>query len=231
MKDNYKTKKQLIEELVNLRKEINELKNSPSQANSAGKLIQLAPDIVEKAFYSIWACRDSSKNYEILFWNQGAEKIYNTPREKAIGLNFVNTFVNDLEKRTSAAQIDEIIHDGRIFKNFLAIDHTPDGDNRMMLIDNFRIWDSVEGEYVQVEMALYVTESELLNSSDNLDAIREFEKKLKLLEEQKDEVAKTQPLIAEKQELITRKNIAIDLVHRKLSFFEFLVSRLNCNVM
>lgn len=214
MNDSKKTKQQLINELIDLRKQIAAIRESSQVSITSGKLVQLAPQIVENSFYSIWVCRDSSKNFEILFWNKGAEEIYNTPRDIAIGLNFVETFVSGIEKVTSATQIDEIIHDGRVFKNFLAVDHTPDGQNRLMLIDNFRIWDEVSNEYVQVEMALHTTETDLLDSSDNLKAIRKFElEKIRELEIEKQLLGKLNAVVAEKQDLLTRANIALDLAH------------------
>lgn len=214
MDDRRKTKQQLIDELNTLREQVNRPHQYQGSSKGSRKMSLLAPEIIENAAYSIWACKDSSKNYEIVFWNRRAEEIYHTPREIAIGMNFCDNFVHPLEIKDARIDIDDIIHQGKEFRNFFAVDHTHEGENRLVLTNNFRVWDEDDDDYVQIEIALYVTETELLDASVKLKGIRTVElERIRELELEKKLHEEIRKLVAEKQEIATRTNIAIDFVH------------------
>lgn len=123
-------------------------------------------DIVVQAPLSIWASLGADDGYKIVAWNGGAEAIYGHSREEAIGKNYLDLFISDEEREQSAADCDEIIGEGRVFENFLATDEASDGSVRVMLTNCFRVMDPITGKYIQVEVALDVSDEGLFSEEE-----------------------------------------------------------------
>lgn len=118
---------------------------------------------------SIWASLGKEHNYRIVYWNEGAEKIYGISAEDAIGKNYLDVFVAEEDpqvRRDSENDCDEIINNGKTFVNYMAVDNkvvngVKSPNYPILLLTNvFRI--IVGGQGYQVEMAVDVTSSGLL---------------------------------------------------------------------
>ena len=118
---------------------------------------------------SIWASLGKEHNYRVVYWNEGAEKIYGIPAEEAIGQNYLDLFVADegpQVRRDSENDCDDIILNGTQFINYMAVDNkrirrVKSPEHPILLLTNvFRVF--VEGQGYQVEMAVDVTSSGLL---------------------------------------------------------------------
>jgi signal transduction histidine kinase len=114
-------------------------------------------------------------------------KIYGYKKKDALGKNYVNLFVGELEGPDSISDCDSVIDEGKVFRNFLATDIANDGSKRVMLTNCFRIWDDQQKEYLQAEIGLDV--SELEKSEERYRTLREMaleqqdkNERLKLLE-------------------------------------------------
>jgi len=173
----HKTKAQLIEEIEVLRKRIIELEIT----NECYKQNDLSLSIIDHAPFSIWASQGKNGNYKIVLWNNGAEKIYGFSKDEAIGQNYLDLFISDEERADSAKDCESIISEGKVFKHFLAEDIAQDGTKRTIVTNCFRIWDSIEQQYLQVEIGLDI--SELEKSKEENHTLREFAFKLQAAKE------------------------------------------------
>lgn len=123
-------------------------------------------DIIFQAPLSIWASLGADDDYRIVSWNSGAERIYGHSASEAIGKNYLDLFISEEEREQSAADCDEIIDEGRVFENFLATDTASDGSVRVMLTNCFRVRDPRRQKYLQVEVALDVSDEGLFSEEE-----------------------------------------------------------------
>lgn len=160
---------ELIEELDRLRQ------NQPT----AEQKLKLA--IFDQLPFTVWA---STKDFKIAFWNRSCENNYGFTKQEALGKDFVDLFVDPLEAENSRQDVVDIVEQGKVFRNFLAWDHSKDGSLRTMLTNCFRIYDEERKEYLQVEIGVEVSDLEL--RKDEHRQLRDLaktkrEEKLKLL--------------------------------------------------
>lgn len=119
---------------------------------------------------SVWACRGRKDNFEIVFWNKGAEKIYGYPSEYAIGKNCTTLFMCDAEREKARDDIEKIIA-GEPYYNMIAHDINGKGDETLILTNTFRIEDyEREGEFLQAEIGVDISEK-----GDQLTPFRSLE--------------------------------------------------------
>jgi two-component system, cell cycle sensor histidine kinase and response regulator CckA len=76
----------------------------------------------------------------VFAWNQAAEKLYQTPREQAIGLNYVDTFIAPEHRDAVKADIVEVLN-GKRTLNFEDDSILPDGERRTLLWNVARVLD------------------------------------------------------------------------------------------
>jgi PAS domain S-box-containing protein len=107
---------------------------------------------------SIWACRGTRDNFEIIYWNKGAEMIYDHSAADALGKNCTELFISDDERQQAREDIERIIN-GTPMPNFVAHDVNKEGEEIIVVTNTFRIADIERGRgFVQVEIGLNVTD-------------------------------------------------------------------------
>lgn len=123
-------------------------------------------EIVQQAPLSIWASLGVEDDYKLVAWNDGAAEVYGHSADYAIGKNYLDLIISDLEREDSASDCGQIISEGRVYRNFLATDEASDGSERVMLTNCFRVFHPVLGKHLQVEIALDVSEADLFSDEE-----------------------------------------------------------------
>lgn len=153
MRDEDKSKEELIQELADLKREVATLKQ-----NQQGREDKLKLAMVDHAPFTFWA---ADKNFKIVLWSQTCEKEYGIPERLALGRDYVDLFVDEPERQQSREDCIRIIDEGTPFRNFLAYDVARNGSRRTMLTNCFRIWDEESKQYLQAEIGLEISDLEL----------------------------------------------------------------------
>ena len=73
-----------------------------------------------------------SPDHRIFAWNRAAEQLYQTPRERAIGLDYVATFLAPEHQAAVAADIQQVLA-GKRTLNFEDDSILPDGSRRTLI--------------------------------------------------------------------------------------------------
>lgn len=108
----------------------------------------------------IWAC---DRHCRIVFWNEGAARLYGYSADEAIGRDFVDLFVNEPEQEKARLDCVDIIDNNRPIKN-MADDIDKHGNTRKLVTQCFALYD-VEGHSgLQVEMSYEVQDIERLQA-------------------------------------------------------------------
>ncbi len=136
-----------------LQKKILELEEHP--AISHEDTLRLA--IIDRAPFTMWAC---NRNFEIVLWTPQCEANYQRKKREAIGADFVELFVSEPEKKDAREDCIDIIDNNENFINFIAEDFAKNGSPRYMLTNCFRVWDKENGEWLQAETALEISDIE-----------------------------------------------------------------------
>jgi PAS domain S-box-containing protein len=118
---------------------------------------RLMCELVDHISASVWAASGPEANYAIRLWNAGATSLYGYTRDEALGRNYLDLFVNALERDQAIADHEEIVRQQRHFRN-LANDLTKDGVERRLLTVGFPLWDSGSSSYLLAELGVDVTE-------------------------------------------------------------------------
>ncbi len=116
---------------------------------------RLAVALVKKAHVSIWA---ADRDQRIVLWNSGAEKIYGHSERDALGKNYLELIVDEVERDQSGADCRRIIDTDYRQDNCLAYDHDTSGKRTHMLTNCFRITDPTTGEHYQAEIGIEISD-------------------------------------------------------------------------
>ena len=146
------TKEELIEEINKLKKE-----------KSSCRVDMLKLKILEQIPFTMWAC---DRDFKIILWTCDTERVYGHNEMEAIGKNYLELFVDPLEREQSKTDCIKIIEGNLVQKNFIATDHSRDGGRPMLATNCFRIWDEETQDYLQAEVSLDI--------SDIQEKIREY---------------------------------------------------------
>ena len=134
---------------------------------------QLKLDIFDQIPFTIWAC---SADYKIVFWNNFCKEKYGIPAHDALGRDFVELFVDDLEKDDARVDCQAIIEEGKRFRNHLTYDRSKDGSTISILTNCFRVFDEKLKQYLQVEVGVSADELDLERERVRLHSLRELAK-------------------------------------------------------
>lgn len=113
-------------------------------------------EILENAPIAVWAASGNKHDYAIRIWNSGAERLYGYSRSEALGSNYLDLFVNDLEREQAILDHERTVKDLQPYRN-LARDVMADGSERLILTQGFPLWDPRTEEYLQAELGTDVT--------------------------------------------------------------------------
>ncbi|MFI6345668.1 ATP-binding protein [Streptomyces sp. NPDC050560] len=139
-------------------------RRGPTVPGGGAHELRLLTEIVSKVSASVWAAAGPEDDYAIRLWNRGAERLYGIPRERAVGENYLDLFVNELERDQAAADHADIVATGREFRN-LANDVLADGTERMLLTVGFPLWDEARGQHLLAELGVDVTDVPLADEA------------------------------------------------------------------
>ena len=111
--------------------------------------IELKLAIFDKLPMPVWAC---DRDCKIVFWNDGAARLYQYSSEEVLGKDFVNLFVNPPERDKARADCMEIIDQNKPWKN-MADDIDKHGNTQKLVTHCFPIYDIAGHSGLQVEIS------------------------------------------------------------------------------
>lgn len=133
MSDTRKTKQEPIEEPRQLRRKLTECGQSQISSDALNELYRRAVDI---APVSVWAC---DRDWQIVYWNSGAERLYESSRENVIGKSFLELFITD-DERVRALLAIERVFKGETIADVMAEDKTSSGKRKTVLVTSYPIY-------------------------------------------------------------------------------------------
>jgi PAS domain S-box-containing protein len=138
---------------------------------ASSELASVLREIIDKVEATVWAAAGPDHNFEIRAWNRGAERLYGFSAIEAIGKNYLDLFVNPLEREQARIDHVEIVENQRTYRN-LATDIMSDGTERRMLTMGFPVRDPTDGADLLGELGVDVTD--LANADEqHLQRMRE----------------------------------------------------------
>lgn len=105
---------------------------------------------------AIWAAAGPDHDFAIQAWSPGAEEMYGISRDDALGKNYIDLFVNELERTQAIADHIEVATTQEMYRN-LARDKIA-GKDAVILTMGFGLWHPELEEYMQAEIAVDVTD-------------------------------------------------------------------------
>ncbi|MGH6837475.1 MAG: PAS domain S-box protein [Methylocella sp.] len=127
---------------------------------SASPQIDLKLAIFDRIPMPVWAC---DREFRIVFWNEGAARLYGYSAEEAIGRDFVKLFVNPPEREKAKADCREIIDNNKPIKN-MADDIDKHGNTRTLVTQCFPIYNVDGHSGLQVEISYEVQDYDRLKA-------------------------------------------------------------------
>jgi PAS domain S-box-containing protein len=212
MKDEEKTRAQLLDELESMRRQIVTLQTMQLSREQRLKLA-----ILERVPFTMWAC---DRDFKIILWGGKCEDLYGYSLDQAVGKNYLQLFVDPPERKQSREDCLKIIDEGMVQKNCLAYDKAKDGSQRYMLTNCFRIFDEQAQAYLQAEVALEISDLQL--KAEELRTLREAGIKWQTQIERSVEIKKRELFSridaanSSKFNLIMRRQTEIDDYHDKV---------------
>lgn len=137
-----------------LRDEIELLKRKLIATAELSREDRLKLAILDQSPFTIWA---ADRECKIRLWSPSAARVYGRSSSDAIGKDFVKLFVDPVEAADARKDCRRIVDDNAVFSNFLAFDHTAEGQ-RTMLTNCFRVQDPTTGEFLQAEVGLDISD-------------------------------------------------------------------------
>ena len=167
--EEYPTKDDLLKEIITLNEKICEL----SDKLLINREDQLKLAILKQVPFSMWAC---DKNFNIKLWTCNCENIYEISKDDAIDENYLDLFVDNFERDQSKIDCLRVINKDYNQHNFLAYDKNENDDHILLLTNCFRIYDEVNDEYLQAEVALDISDLDLEMKMHKWRTLRDYGK-------------------------------------------------------
>jgi signal transduction histidine kinase/PAS domain-containing protein len=119
--------------------------------------IDLILELISRIPVAIWAASGGQHNYSVQLWSPGAELLYGFSKGEILGKNYIDTFVNPLERRQAIADHKTLEDNQRPYRN-LARDQREDKTTRLMLTQGIALWHPVLQHYLQGEVTVDATD-------------------------------------------------------------------------
>jgi PAS domain-containing protein len=119
--------------------------------------IDLILELVSQVPVAIWAAGGPDDNYAVQLWSPGAELLYGFTKDEILKRNYIENFVNKLERRQARADHKTLEETKRPYRN-LARDQRDDKTTRLMLTQGVALWHPVLGRYLQGEITVDATD-------------------------------------------------------------------------
>lgn len=123
-------------------------------------------EVFDQLPVSFWMSGGADRNYEIAYWNRGAVDIYGFSKSDALGVSFIDLFVDEPARAQAMRDADAVIAGGFQHPiNCLAIDNARDGSQIILLTNVFRY--EAGGDVFQAEIAVNLTPSGFVRFLDD----------------------------------------------------------------
>jgi PAS domain-containing protein/anti-sigma regulatory factor (Ser/Thr protein kinase) len=119
--------------------------------------IDLILELVSQLPVAVWAASGESDGFAVRLWSPGAERLYGFKKEEVFGENYIERFVNRLERRQAIADHKSLEELRQPYRN-LARDQRTDKTTRLMLTQGIALWHPVLRHFLQGEIAVDATD-------------------------------------------------------------------------
>jgi PAS domain-containing protein len=119
--------------------------------------IDLILELISRVSVAVWAASGEAHNFAVRLWSPGAEQLYGFKKEEIIGNNYIENFVNRLERRQAVAD-HKALEDTHLPYRNLARDQRTDRTTRLMLTQGIALWHPVLQHFLQGEVTVDATD-------------------------------------------------------------------------
>jgi len=119
--------------------------------------IDLILELVARLPVALWAASGEADDFAVRLWSPGAELLYGYSKDDVLGRNYIETFVNRLERRQAIVDHKIVETTRRPYRN-LARDQRRDKTTRLMLTQGIALWHPVLQHYLQGELTVDATD-------------------------------------------------------------------------
>ena len=119
--------------------------------------IDLILELISRVPVAIWAASGEAHDFAVRLWSPGAEQLYGLSRDDILGQNYIQKFVNRLERRQAIADHKTLEESRSPYRN-LARDQRGDKTTRLMLTQGIALWHPVLKHYLQGEVTVDATD-------------------------------------------------------------------------
>src|SRR6266542_1311410 len=119
--------------------------------------IDLILELVARLPVALWAASGEADDFAVRLWSPGAELLYGYSKDDVLGRNYIETFVNRLERRQAIVD-HKIVETTRRPYRTLAREQRRDKTTRLMLTQGIALWHPVLQHYLQGELTVDATD-------------------------------------------------------------------------
>lgn len=119
--------------------------------------IDLILELVSRLPVGVWAASGEEQEFAVRLWSPGAERLYGLSKDEVLGQNYIDKFVNRLERRQAILDHRTVETARQPYRN-LARDRRGDQTARLMLTQGVALWHPVLRHYLQGEITVDATD-------------------------------------------------------------------------